>query len=299
MLFQRTIQKRIEISGIGIHTGQMVSMVLCSAPVNTGIWFIRTDLKGRPVIPVKVECVRSSTMATTMGIDEASVSTVEHLLSALMAFHVDNLFIEINGPEVPILDGSAHCFLVALLSAGIIEQGQPKKHIYINQRVYYGDGNKYAYAMPYNGLRVTCTIDFPHPQIGKQTLDLEINESTFAAELARARTFGFLSDLESLHRRGLAKGGNLENTVCLDDKGVMNPEGLRFPDEFVRHKMLDVLGDLAALGQPLMGHIVLYKSGHQVMNHLIRKILDSPANYRHLELGESLSDISPIIHQAL
>ena len=290
MFFQRTIQKRIELSGIGIHTGKNVSMALCSAPPNTGIWFVRVDLEGRPAIPVRVDAVQSSVMATTVGIEGASVSTVEHFLSAVVALHVDNLFIEIDGPEVPILDGSAHLFMEALLSSGIIEQGWPKRYIYIDQRVYYGDGDKYAYATPYNGLRITCTIDFPHPQIGKQTLDVEISQSSFETSLARARTFGFLSDLKSLHSRGLAKGGTLENTICLDDKGVMNPEGLRFADEFVRHKVLDVLGDLAGLGQPLMGHIVLYKSGHQVMNCLIRKILDSPANYRHVELGESLSN---------
>lgn len=285
MFLQRTIRKRVEVNGVGLHTGKLARLTFCPAPANIGIYFIRTDLKGKPAISTKVESVQATMMATTLGGDLFSVSTVEHCLSVLAAFCIDNLFIELDGPELPIGDGSAHAFLEALLLAGTVEQDQPRKYAYIDQLIHYGDEEKYACVTPYNGLRVTCTIEFPHPQIRKQMLDLDINEHTFATELARARTFGFLHDIEALRDRGLAQGGSLENAVVLDAEEVINPEGLRFKDEFVRHKMLDALGDLVTLGMPLMGHLVLYKAGHEVMNRLIRKILESPNSYRHIELG--------------
>ena len=271
--------------GTGLHTGKPARLTFCPAPTDIGIYFVRTDLKGRPAISARAQFVRATTMATTLGEDLFSVSTVEHCLSALTALRIDNLFIELDGPEVPIGDGSAYPFLQALLEAEIAEQDQPRKYAYIDQLIHYGNKEKYAYVVPYNGLRVTCTIEFPHPKIGRQVLDLDVNEYTFATELARARTFGFLGDVENLRRRGLARGGSLENAVVLDTEDIINPEGLRFKDEFVRHKILDALGDLATLGLPLMGHLVLYKTGHEVMNHLIRKILASPRNYRHIELG--------------
>ncbi len=290
MFFQRTIQKRAHVSGCGLHTGKPVQLTFCPAPPNIGIYFVRKDLKGKPAISTQAESVHGTTMATTLGEGLFSVATVEHCLSVLAAFRIDNLFIELDGPEIPIGDGSARCFLQAILEAGIVDQDQPRKYAYVDQLIYYGNGEKYAYVTPYNGLRVTCTIDFPHPQIGKQTLDLDINERTFTAELAHARTFGFLKDIEALHAKGMAKGGSLNNAVVLDEKNVLNPEGLRFKDEFVRHKMLDALGDLVTLGRPLMGHLVLYKPGHQLMNRLVRTIIDSPSTYRDIELGEMHSD---------
>ena len=290
MFLQRTVQKSVEISGLGLHTGQPTKLTFRPAPPNTGIYFVRKDMKGWPVIPVSAEFIKNTLQATTLGQGEAFVSTVEHCLSVLTAFRMDNLIIEVEGPEVPITDGSAEPFLRALLEAGIVEQDQPKKYTYIDQTIYYGDKNKYAYVTPYNGLRVTCTIDFPYSQIGKQTFDIDVNEYTFAKELSCARTFGFFRDMESMHSRGLALGSNLSNTVVLDSQGVMNLEGLRFADEFVRHKVLDALGDLATLGGHLMGHVVLYRSGHGVMNRFISKILDSPSHYRYLELGDRQVD---------
>jgi len=213
---------------------------------------------------------------------------VEHCLSTLAALRIDNLFIELDGPEIPIGDGSAHPFLAAIQAAGLVEQEQPRKYAYISQPIYYGTDEKYAYVLPYNGLRVTCTIEFPHRAIGRQTFDIDINESSFAREIARARTFGFLRDVEAMRARGLARGGSLENAVVLDGDSVLNPEGLRWPDEFARHKVLDALGDLVTLGMPLMGHLVLFKAGHDMMNRLVRKILESPDSYRHIELGADL-----------
>lgn len=288
MFLQRTIRKRVEVEGIGLHTGKPAKLTFCPAPENTGIYFVRADLPGAPAISTRAEFVQATNMATVLGGQVFSVSTVEHCLSTLAAFRIDNLFIELDGPEIPIGDGSAKVFLDALLRAGMVEQSQPRKYAYIDQPIYYGDTEKHAYVMPYNGLRVTCTIEFPHPKIGRQTLDLDISEHTFVRDLSRARTFGFLKDVEALRAKGLALGGSLENAIVLDNHDVLNPEGLRWADEFVRHKMLDALGDLVTLGMPLMGHLVLYKAGHDIMNRLVRKIIESKDCYRHIELGADL-----------
>ncbi len=288
MFLQRTIKKKAVVKGIGLHTGAPSQLTFCPAPAETGVWFVRRDLPGAPALKALAESVTATSLATVLGGEAFSVSTVEHCLSALAALRIDNLFIELEGPEIPIGDGSAKPFLDAILEAGVIEQDQPRKYAYISQSIYYGTEDKHAYVLPYNGLRVTCTIEFPHKAIGKQSMDLDINEHTFTTELSRARTFGFLKDVEALRARGLAKGGSLDNAVVLDAEEVMNPEGLRWSNEFVRHKMLDALGDLVTLGMPLMGHIVLYKAGHDVMNCLVRKIAESRDSYRHIELGADL-----------
>jgi UDP-3-O-[3-hydroxymyristoyl] N-acetylglucosamine deacetylase len=291
MFLQRTIRKKVKVEGLGLHTGEAASITFRPAPPNTGIYVVRTDLPGSPSISVQAEHVRATQMATTLGSAAFQVSTVEHCLSSLAAFRIDNLFIELNGPEIPIGDGSACVFMEALLSAGFHEQDEPRKYAYITQPIFYGDGDKHAYVVPYNGLRVTCTIEFAHGKIGRQQLDLDINETTFARELARARTFGFLKDVEAMRAKGLARGGSLANAIVLDHEDILNPEGLRYADEFVRHKMLDALGDIVTLGMPLMGHLVLYKAGHDVMNRLVRKILDAPDSYRHVELGTQLPQL--------
>ena len=290
MFLQKTIQSSTQVHGVGLHTGRLVCVTFRPAPANTGIYLIRTDLARRPSILSHVECVQSTLNATTLGRGSASVSTVEHCLSVLTALRIDNLLIEVDGPEMPAMDGSANTFLKALREAGLVEQDHPKKYAYVNQVIYYSDKDKYAYVTPYNGLRITCTIDFPHPQIGRQTLDIDISEDTFDTDLSQARTFGFLRDVEYLRRQGLARGSDLSNTVVLDDRQPLNPEGLRFADEFVRHKVLDALGDLATLGAHLMGHIVLYRSGHSLMHHLILKILEFPRHYRYVELGKQPSE---------
>lgn len=297
MFLQRTIRRRSEVIGIGLHTGAEARLTFCPAPENTGIYFVRSDLPGRPAISTSADFVTATSMATTLGGSEFSVSTVEHCLSTLAALRIDNLFIELNGPEIPIGDGSAEPFLRAILEAGLVEQEQPRKYAYICQPIYYGNDEKYAYVLPYNGLRITCTIEFPHKAIGRQTFDLDINEQSFVREVARARTFGFLKDVEALRARGLARGGSLENAVVLDQDQVLNPEGPRWPDEFVRHKVLDALGDLVTLGMPLMGHVVLYKAGHDMMNRLVHRIIESPESYRHIELGADLPSHEDLIGQ--
>lgn len=201
MFLQRTIRKKVEVKGIGLHTGEPTILTFCPAPEGTGIYFVRNDLPGCPAISTRAEFVQATNMATTLGGSAFSVSTVEHCLSALATFRIDNLFIELDGPEIPIGDGSAKIFLDALLEAGVVEQGEPRKYAYISQPIYYGTEDKHAYVVPYNGLRVTCTIEFPHPKIGRQTMDLDINEHSFAREVARARTFGFLRDVEAMRAR--------------------------------------------------------------------------------------------------
>jgi UDP-3-O-[3-hydroxymyristoyl] N-acetylglucosamine deacetylase len=285
MFLQRTIRKRVEVKGVGLHTGKPARLMFSPAPPNTGVYFVRSDMAGRPALKAVADHVRATSYATTLGGPDFSVSTVEHCLSALAAFRIDNLFIELDGPEIPICDGSARKFMQALMAAGMVEQEAPRRYAYINQTIYFGSPEKYAYITPYDGLRVTYTIEFPHPRIGQQTFDIDVNEDSFAREIAGARTFGFLKDVEALRQRGLALGGSMENAIVLDEEEILNPEGLRYADEFVRHKVLDALGDLVTLGMPIMGHVVLFKAGHDLMNKLVNKILTSPDSYRLIELG--------------
>jgi UDP-3-O-[3-hydroxymyristoyl] N-acetylglucosamine deacetylase len=290
MFLQKTIHRRTEVKGIGVHSGLPCTLTFVPAPPNSGVHFIRTDMAHRPSLKVHAHHVSATGYATTLGGKDFSVATVEHCLSALSALRIDNLFIELDGPEIPITDGSALEFLRALQKVGLVEQDQPRKYCSVVQPIYFSEDDKQAYVLPYQGLRLTVTIDFPHPAIGKETLELDINEQSFAREIAAARTFGFIKDVEELQKKGLARGASLSNAIGLDDFKIMNPEGLRFQNEFVRHKALDALGDLVTLGMPLMGHVVLYKAGHDVMNKLVKKILQSEESYKYVELGADLSE---------
>lgn len=289
MFLQKTIRKRTTVEGIGIHSGNPCKLTFRPAPANTGVYFVRADLEGAPSLKVSARHVEATSLQTSIGGGAFSVATIEHCLSALSALRIDNLFIELDGPEIPICDGSARAFCEALLAVGMVEQDQPRKYCYITEPIYFSEGDKHAYVVPYHGLRLTVTIDFPNPAIGRQKLDLDINEQTFSREIAGARTFGFVKDVEVLQSKGLAKGASLQNAIGLDEKGVVNPEGLRWPDEFVRHKALDALGDLTTLEMPLMGHVTLYKAGHDLMNKMVRKIFDNPGSYRHVELGADVT----------
>lgn len=285
MFLQRTIKKAVTIEGIGLHSGKPSKLTFRPAPAGSGVHFVRRDLPGVPSLPVEAHRVKATSMATTLGGSEFSVSTVEHCLSSLAAFRIDNLFIELEGPEIPICDGSASVFSAKILEAGFVDQDRPRKYISITKPIYEGSDEKHAYVLPYSGLRISCVIDFPHSAIGHQSLDIDINEQAFSRDIAQARTFGFLKDVESMREKGLALGGSLENAIVVDDNGVMNPGGLRFKDEFVRHKVLDALGDLVTLGAPLLGHLVLFKAGHDLMNKLVRRILETPGSYQIRELG--------------
>ncbi len=285
MFLQKTIRKSTQVKGIGIHSGDPCTLTFRPAPADTGVYFIRRDLPGGPSLKVTASAVEATSYQTTIGGSDFQVATIEHCVSALSSLRIDNLFIELDGPEIPICDGSAKDFLKAIQSVGTIELEAPRKYCYITEPIQLSDGDKHAHVLPYHGLRLTVTIDFPHPAIGKQTLDIDVDETTFEREIAQARTFGFLKDVEALKARGLAKGGSFDNAIVLDDLKVVNPGGLRWVDEFVRHKALDALGDLVTLEMPLMGHVVLYKAGHDLMNKLVRKIKDSRQSFKHVELG--------------
>lgn len=289
MFLQKTIRKKTVVQGVGIHSGDSCTLTFKPAPADSGVYFIRRDLPGTPSLKVSAKNVQATSYQTTIGGPLFSVATIEHCLSALSALRIDNIFIELDGPEIPIADGSAKEFLKALLDVGIIEQDQPRKYCYITEPISFTEGEKQAYVVPYHGLRLTVTIDFPHPKIGKQVIDLDINEQSFGRDIASARTFGFMKDVEALQARGLARGGSLDNTIVLGQDDIINPNGLRWEDEFVRHKALDALGDLVTLEMPLMGHVVLYKAGHDIMNKLVKKIWECPQSYRHVELGADIS----------
>ena len=290
MFLQKTLRRKVQIQGHGLHSGKPATLSFVPAPAQTGIIFVRTDLAGSPQLQVLSRNVSATSYATTLSGPAFSVATIEHCVSALAALRIDNLFIELDGPEIPIMDGSAKPFYEALTRAGLIELEEAREYISIRQPIEWSDGDKWAKVSPYQGLRVTATIDFPHPLIGKQTFDLDVNEVSFGREIAYARTFGFLKDVQALKSRGLIQGGSLENAVVLNESGgIENPEGLRASDEFVRHKVLDALGDLVTLGAPLLGHVELYKAGHDVMQKLIAQILSHQNHFEASQLGGALS----------
>jgi UDP-3-O-[3-hydroxymyristoyl] N-acetylglucosamine deacetylase len=288
MVYQKTIQRTARVDGIGLHSGEKSSICFMPAPENTGIYFKRNDLSGLPVLRAQSRNVTATQLATVLGGELFAISTVEHCMSAVAALQLDNLIIELTGPELPIGDGSADCYYKALQEAGIVEQSALRRYIYVTKPIYYSQGDKYAYVVPHNSLRITSTIEFSHPKIGKQKIELDVTPYSFEKSLRHARTFGFLKEVEAMRQRGLARGGSLENAVVLDDHVVLNPEGLRGQDEFVRHKTMDAIGDLMMLGHPLLGHVTLYKAGHDVMHGFVEKILASPDKYRIVELDSPL-----------
>ena len=271
---QRTLKQRASLDGVGLHSGAKVRLTLAPAPADTGIVFTRTDLSPRVEIAALSEHVVDTTMNTSLGKDRARIGTVEHLLAALAGCGIDNARIEVEGPEVPILDGSAEPFVDLVQEASVHEQRATRRYLMVRKPVVVHDGDKLARLSPTRGtFSVSYTIDFQHPLISDQTYKLEVSNRTFQREIARARTFGFKRDVERLHRAGLARGGSLDNAVVVDDFNILNPEGLRFPDEFVRHKILDALGDLSLIGLPIIGHLHAVKSGHALNHQLVRKVL--------------------------
>lgn len=275
MLKQRTLRKAIRTKGVGLHTGARVELALNPAPVDTGIVFRRTDLAVPVEIAATANHVGDTRLSSTLASGGASISTVEHLMSALCGLGVDNLRVDIAGPEVPIMDGSAGPFVYLLQSAGIVEQAAAKKFIRVASSVEVRDGDKWARFAPYAGFRLDFTIDFPHPVFGSENKHVAIDfaEHSYVKEVARARTFGFMQDVEAMRAAGLALGGSLQNAIVLDETRVLNTEGLRYENEFVRHKVLDAIGDLYLLGHPLIGEYAAFKSGHALNNLLARALL--------------------------
>ncbi len=273
---QTTIQHVMTCSGIGLHSGNQVRVTLRPAPANTGIVFeIHTADGIRRVSPVP-RAVLTTELATTLGANGASVSTVEHLLATILGLGIDNLIVSVEGGEIPIMDGSASAFVELFARAGIRPLHASRKVMRVNRIMEYRSGAKSIIARPHAGFRVSYTIDFPHPAIGRQHISMDVTPATFA-RVANARTFGFYKDVEYLHSHGLARGGSLASVIVLDDKGVMNPEGLRYRDEFVRHKLLDFIGDMAMLGTPIQGDFEVCCSGHQLNNQFLRKLEDEQA----------------------
>lgn len=277
---QRTIQGPVSCQGVGLHSGARVNLTLRPAPVDHGIVFVRTDLPTPVSLPALSQyVVDTSSLATTLGKDGVRVGTVEHLMAALAGLGIDNLRVEVDGPEVPIMDGSAAPFVYLIKSAGVQIQSDPKSFLVIKKTVSVIEGDKEATLSPASRFKVDCTIDFKHPLISDQRFELDFSDRAFSREISRARTFGFLRDVEMLKKVGLAKGGSLENAIVVDEFSILNPDGLRFPDEFVRHKILDAFGDISLFGRPVIGHLKVHKSGHALNHKLVQKVLSDPSQY--------------------
>jgi UDP-3-O-[3-hydroxymyristoyl] N-acetylglucosamine deacetylase len=275
MLGQRTLRNSIRATGIGLHTGKKIMMTLKPAPPDSGICFRRVDLAQPVDIPARAENVGDTTLGTTLVNGEARISTVEHLLSAFAGLGVDNACVEVTAAEVPIMDGSAGPFVFLLQSAGIEQQDAPKRFIRVKKSVLVEDGDKWARFDPFEGFKVNFEIEFDHPIFKRrlQRATMDFSTTSFLKEISRARTFGFMRDLETLRAHNLALGGTLDNAIVLDDVGVMNEDGLRYEDEFVKHKILDAIGDLYLLGHSLIGEFSGHKSGHGLNNRLLRALL--------------------------
>lgn len=275
MIKQRTPKKAIQATGVGLHSGEKVLLTLHPAPINTGIVFRRIDLDPVVEIPATYDSVCETMLCTSLHRDGVKIATVEHLLSAFAGLGIDNAYVDVNAPEIPIMDGSAAPFVFLIQSAGIREQNAPKRFIKILKPIQVKDKDKYVQFLPYDGYKISFTIDFNHPVFNDkpQTAVFDFSNTSYVREVCRARTFGFLSDYEKLRENDLAKGGSLDNVIIVDDYRVLNDDGLRFDSEFVAHKVLDAIGDLYLLGCGLIGAFEGYKSGHQLNNRLLCELM--------------------------
>ncbi len=275
MVKQRTLKTMVQATGVGLHTGEKVYLTLRPAPVNSGIVFRRVDLSPAVDIRAEAHAVHDTRLSTCLDANGARVATVEHLMSALAGLGVDNIIVELSSSELPIMDGSAGTFVFLLQSAGIVEQSAAKKFIRIKKSIEVKDADKWVRFDPFNGYKLNFTISFTHPVFAntKQNVTVDLGEHSYIKEVSRARTFGFMQEVEYMRSQGLALGGNLDNAIVMDEYRVINPDGLRFDDEFVKHKVLDAIGDLYLLGHPLIGAFSGFKSGHALNNALLRAML--------------------------
>jgi len=278
MIKQRTLKNTIRATGVGLHTGDKIYLTLHPGPVNSGIKFRRIDLAEPVTIDAIPHNVGETTLSTTLVQGDVKISTIEHLLSAMAGLGIDNAIVDVTAAEVPIMDGSAGPFVFLIQSAGVLEQDAPKQYIKIKREIKVQTGDKWASFVPMDGFKVTFTIDFEHPAFDDdvKTASMDFSSTTFVREVSRARTFGFMKDIEFLRENNLALGGSLDNAIVIDDDKVLNEEGLRYADEFVKHKMLDAIGDLYLLGHSVMGEYQGYKSGHELNNQLLRALLAEP-----------------------
>lgn len=285
MLAQRTLKTLTKAVGVGLHSGQRVELTLRPAPADTGIVFRRVDLPEPVDIPVKAESVTDTRLASTISVGQAKVHTVEHLMSACAGLGIDNLYVDITAEEVPILDGSASSFVFLLQSAGVVEQKAPKRFIRVLKPVQVSEGEgqniKWARLEPFHGYKLSFEIEFHHPAVDStgQQVVFDMSEGVYARDIARARTFGFTKDVEMMRANGLALGGGLDNAIVMDDYKVLNADGLRYDDEFVKHKILDAMGDLYIVGHPLLAAYSAFRSGHAMNNQLLRALLAQPDAY--------------------
>lgn len=288
MLRQRTLKNTIRATGVGLHSGKKVLMVLRPAPVNTGIVFYRTDLPKPIAVAAHALNVNETSLGTTLVNGDVKVATVEHLLSAFAGLGIDNAFVDLSAPEVPIMDGSAGPFVFLLQSAGIEEQPALKKFVRVLKPVRAEEGDKWAEIRPYDGFKVNFAIEFDHPVFKKhsQTASLEFSTTAFLKEISRARTFGFMRDLEYMRSRNQALGGTMDNAIVLDDYRILNEDGLRYEDEFVKHKILDAIGDLYLLGFSLIGEYTGFKSGHGLNNKVLRALIADPSAWEEVTFSE-------------
>lgn len=288
MLKQRTLKKVIHATGVGLHNGEKVTLTLRPAFINTGIIFKRVDLPQPNEIKATPEAVHDTRMCSALEQDGARVATVEHLMSALAGLGVDNVLIEVNAPEIPIMDGSSGPFVFLLQEAGLVEQNAAKKFIRILKNVEVIDGDKWVRFEPYHGFKIDFTIDFNHPvfEHSGNHVQIDFAEDSYIKEISRARTFGFMHEVEYLRSNGLARGGSLENAIVLDEYRVLNNDGLRYEDEFAKHKVLDAIGDLYMLGYPILGAFYAHKSGHALNNKLLRALLQNESAWEFATFAE-------------
>jgi len=281
MLKQRTIKTIVKTVGIGLHSGRKVDLTLRPAPANTGIVFARIDLPAPVDIPASALAIGDTRLASVLQKDGARVSTIEHLMSACAGLGIDNLYVDVTAEEIPIMDGSAASFVFLIQSAGIEEQNAAKKFIKVTKPVEIRDGDKFARLDPYFGFKLKFTIDFRHPAVDKtgQALEVDFAHTSYVRDIARARTFGFAHEVEMMRELGLARGGSMDNAIVLDEYRILNNDGLRYEDEFVKHKMLDAIGDLYVVGHPLLASYAAYKGGHAMNNMLLRELLAHEDSY--------------------
>jgi UDP-3-O-[3-hydroxymyristoyl] N-acetylglucosamine deacetylase len=294
MIKQRTLKNVIRATGVGLHSGDKVYLTLRPAPVDSGIIFRRVDLNPPMEIPARAENVGDTRLSTTLVKGTTRISTVEHLLSALAGLGIDNAYVDLSASEVPIMDGSAGPFVFLIQSAGIEEQNAPKRYIRIKRAVQVQDGDKWARFDPFNGFKVSFRIDFEHPVFKRssQFAEIDFSKTSFVKEVSRARTFGFMHEIELLRENKLALGGSLDNAIVMDDYRVLNEDGLRYEDEFVKHKVLDAVGDLYLLGHGLIGAFSGYKSGHELNNKLLRTLLADKQAWELVSFEENASQSS-------
>ena len=294
MRFETTVERPVEASGVGLHSGVPVKIRILPAPPDTGIVFVRTDLDGFRIQATWQHVARVS-YATSLMRQGVLISTTEHLLSVFYSMGLDNAYVEIDNLEVPILDGSGLPFVRLIEEAGLKTYRRRRRYLLIRRPVTVEDRSRRISILPADRFMLTCDVSFPHPMVGAQTLEMEVTPESYASEIAPARTFGFAEELDQVRNMGLIRGASLDNAVCFDRDGVMNPGGLRFPDECCRHKSLDLIGDLALIGRPLLGHVIAERAGHAMHVALVAKIMSDPSLYEILTFDQLAGKVAEVL----